>query len=161
MNQIASKIRSVSSGKLLTVPGLVAEPARRLEQHDDNGGDNQIWNLLDEPSTNDAYRLYVQSGNALALDAEASGRLDHTAVIVWYDRHTANQYWILDPIDINTGRFVIFPSYFGPLVEYALVMDVTGGSDDNGAPIQLFHPNGGQNQQWELVVTDIFHDPPA
>jgi len=40
------KLRSRASGKVLDVPGRSADPGALLQQYSDNGGNNQLWQLI-------------------------------------------------------------------------------------------------------------------
>jgi hypothetical protein len=133
------------------VPGSPpsSAPGVQIQQDDDQGRPIQNWNLW---QTSVGWRIQTGTTSNRYLDAFGSGRADHTRVVQWPDTGgRANQLWVFDPVHLGNGIFVIWPLY----AHGQLVLDVTGGSDDNGARIQLFHRNGGQNQQWRVEATEL------
>ena len=145
------KIRSVSSGKVLDVPGSSLDPGVQIQQFDDHGGLNQNW-ALRQAGTQFMFKIQTDTESHFVLDAEGSGRADHTRVIQWPDQDHRNQWWTFEPVPpFGSGRFVIWPGH----ADDQLVMDVTDGSGDNGAQIQLFRRHGRANQLWQVEATLI------
>jgi Ricin-type beta-trefoil lectin domain-like len=146
----SAKIRSVGSGKVMDVPGSPpsSAPGVQIQQHDDhNAFVKQSWNLY---QTSVGWRIQTGTNSNLYLDAYGSGTADHTRVVQYTDTGgRANQLWAFTPVNLGSGIFVIWPLY----THKQLVLDVTGGSDENGARIQLFHPTGRRNQQWRVEAT--------
>ena len=148
------KIINVGSGKVLDVPDSSPNAGVQIQQFHDNGGANQHWGLLPDPSG--AYKIFSVAHSNLYLDVRDALTTNHAVVQQYTNVQANNQLWIFAiTLPIN-GVFSISPANAPNKV-----MDVTGGSKSDNALIQLFDPNGGANQMWQLVVIDLQSDLPG
>jgi hypothetical protein len=150
------KIINVGSGKVLDVPGSSPNAGVQIQQFHDNNGANQHWGLLPDPSG--AYKIFSVAHSNLYLEVRGASTANHAVVQQNTNVQANNQLWSFFFTGLGSnGVFTISP------VNTASnkVMDVTGGSKSDNALIQLFDPNGGTNQMWQLVVIDLQSDLPG
>jgi len=150
------KIINVGSGKVLDVPGSSLKAGVQIQQFHNNDGANQHWGLLPDPSTG-AYKIFsVASG--LYLDVRGASTANHAAVQQNTNIQANSQLWLFLFTGLGTnGVFTISPLNTAS----NKVIDVTAGSKSDNALIQLFDPNDGANQMWQLVVIDLQSDLPG
>jgi Ricin-type beta-trefoil lectin domain-like/TIR domain len=138
------KILAKHSGKALEVaggPSAVNDQAT-IEQGDYTGGSNQQWHFDRRP---DGAYIIIARHSGKVLDIP-SGNAQEGAIIQQFRNHNGrNQEWLVSPV--GGGLVRIATNLTGH------VLDVKGGAPatGNGVPVQLWHENGGANQEWKLV----------
>ena len=152
-----TKIVSVSSGKVLTVPGSTTQNIP-LVLDNDSGAPNQVWRWL---SIDDTWSKVVSkaSGNLLDAPDPSSGdasiiALDDgstlVAVIQCDETGSHNQHW---------SRDVISPCVFKLRVRSSQrYLEATNYPSGTNSVFQR-EASDRQDQQWHLVVVDLGAEP--
>lgn len=104
------KIRSVNSGKLLDVNGASMADGAQIIQYHDNGGQNQVWDLIStgqyanygQNNNNEVFKI-VSANSGKLLDVNGASMADGAPIIQYYDNGGQNQLWSLIPV--NNGSF--------------------------------------------------------
>ncbi|QYR23603.1 RICIN domain-containing protein [Paenibacillus sp. sptzw28] len=134
------KLLNTSSGKALDVYAGVTADGTNVQIWTDNGGDNQLWNIV--PIGEGSYKLInVRSGKA--LDVDAGGTANGTNVQIWTDNGSAGQRWKI--VANPDGSHRLISSLSGK------ALDVYAKGTADGTNVQIWTDNGGDNQKWRLV----------
>jgi hypothetical protein len=169
------KIRSVSSGKVLSVPKYQLDAGVAIWQITDEDSNYQHWrNVGWHTGAGDdelvgQYDVLQSRATGKVLDVMES-RIPETVgtpIIQWsrfqgdWRRHQ-NQLWKI--LEGQDGTFTIsshlspVPTILGTGSVYypphATVLDVPGGTSDEH-PVQLFLYNGGENQRWMIEYVEL------
>jgi hypothetical protein len=98
--------------------------------------------------------VFESRSSGMVLDVRGASFQDGAAIQQYPWNGGINQQWTLLPT--NDGNYTILSGNIIGLGNGSsdLVMDVTGASTEDGALIQLYHANGGSNQEWTLEPTD-------
>ncbi|MCW5980870.1 MAG: RICIN domain-containing protein [Bryobacteraceae bacterium] len=113
-------------------------------QYDATGADNQRWELRD---AGNGWSYIVNRMNGHALDA--TGSRDHSALRATPLRRAESQQWRTEPGP--DGSLVI-------VNRNGAVLDVSEGSRNNGARLQMFSRNNTPAQRFELRRVDAVRD---
>jgi hypothetical protein len=136
-------LENMYSYKVLDVPAFSNLPGTLIEQWSLNGGTNQQWQVV--PYNGNHYVIMNTNSNQV-LDVPDFSTSEGTLIEQWPFNGGDNQLWDLYPVYPGTNRqiFYIVNVYSG------LVLDLPGGSTDQGEYIEQWPFNGGANQQWRL-----------
>ncbi|MCH3942698.1 MAG: RICIN domain-containing protein [Atopobiaceae bacterium] len=136
--------KNVSSGKVLDVNGASSESGANVQQYSSNGTVAQQWVLSD---LGNGFRKITNAGSGKVLDV-SGGSKSSGANLQQYDPNgTAAQAFRLDACKTaSEGTFSIVAALAG-----APVLDVSGGSNDTCANIQIWTPNGTKAQSFTLA----------
>jgi len=129
-----------NSGKVLDVSGASTADGARIVQWPWTGGANQRWTVLPNPDGSVRLRS-VNSGKV--LDSPA-GSAQGAALDQSTETSSDTQWWRLVPA-ATAGYYRIVNVHNG------WCADVSGGSTADGAGVIQWAPNGGANQEWQLV----------
>lgn len=137
------------AGKSLDVAGGRVDDGTLIQQWDSNGSPAQQWFIdpCGTPDHPDEVRLIaVCSGRVLDI---AGGGGPGTQLIQYPWNGTENQRWRIvprgdGPVAIHSAR----RTHQGK----PLVLDVGGNRPDNGVPIVVWTPHGGDNQFFGLAA---------
>lgn len=133
-------ITNAKSGRVLDVSGGSKSAGTNVQQYASNGSWAQKWIIV--PCDNGTYKICSALDENLVLDLSGGSTSDCANVQVYSDNGTAAQrFRLYTSFEAAKGRSVddrtaVLQSSNG------LVADVTGGSDANGAAIQLYSANG-------------------
>lgn len=149
------------SGLVLDVSGGSAQSGTNVQQYASNGSAAQKWIAVKD---GDSIKLVSALDPSICLDIAGGNTSNGTNVRTWSDNGTIAQRWTffnlnvqreqLDALaqqnadNIADGRYVLALGVGG-----AKVLDVNGGSKDNGGNVQSYVSNMTAAQQW-----DISHD---
>jgi hypothetical protein len=129
---------------------LYSNPNGAIEQQNSTQGVFQLWSIT--PSGNGFFKLSVpslnQPGAMLSLDVGNGGLTSGTQLIVQPSNQSSSQLWSLIQNPERPGVFRIAPAD-----DEKLTMDVAGGVENPGTPIQLYPaqaPFASTNQEWHL-----------
>ena len=143
-------IRSVASGKVLDVKGGSLEDLAPVIQFESHGGPNQRWKFVVFPLDSDNCLCHIVSlASEKSLDVESLS-LDNGARIVQFgppevELQLRTQLWKLVLAGISSaGPHGVRSNRTGR------VLDVSGGSLEEGAAIIQFRDHGGPNQRWRF-----------
>jgi hypothetical protein len=157
------KITSVWSGKVLDIPGFSQDNGAKLQQFDDNGGNNQQWQLVLVnviPTGQPPLIATIQSVSS-GLVMSTNGAANDGAPVVQEVGVGGNGFlvlagsssdWATDPVDGGYFQVRFLPS--------GKVLDDPGLSDVP-TPLQQFTPNGGPNQRWAFISVGDLGDFPV
>ncbi|MBV8554669.1 MAG: RICIN domain-containing protein [Planctomycetaceae bacterium] len=152
-----TKIVSVSSGKVVTVPGPTTLNIP-LELDNDTGAPNQVWRWV---SVDDTWSKVVSkaSGNLMDAPDAVSGDApiitladgsNQAAVIQCDDTKSPNQHW---------ARDVISPCVFKLRVRSSQNSLEAPNYPSGTIPVIQKGASESQDQQWRLVLVDLGEEP--
>lgn len=142
------EIMNVNSGKYLDVAGGGQKIRTNVAQYEKNNTDSQKWIIKD--AGNGYYRI-ISKCNNLSLDVE--GNLISNAggnVQVYYAKDIAGQKFKF----IKTGAVPNDTYEIETTLAPNRVLDVAGGSKDNGANVQLYYANNSDAQKFIFECID-------
>jgi len=135
------QIVNVETGKLLGIENESFNDSAQVQQYEDNGSKDHIWQLEE-----DGYNLFrirsYYSNNVLGVDRES--KVDNALIKVAVENGTPDHVWQF--IDTGGGQFQIKNMNSG------LLLGVSGESSINGANIVQFHDNGTRDHLWKVIV---------
>ena len=134
-------LKAKHSNKFLQVAD--GNAGTRIRQQDGNGSTNQIFKL--EVVDGSLYRMISQFSNKV-MDANGAGTGSGTTVNQHDWANSAQQKWRLEAY--GDGTYKLAPSYSN-----ALVADVEGPGQDNGAGLHLWSPYGGDSQRFYVQTS--------
>lgn len=137
-------ITNSASGKALEIYANQERDGTPIDQWDANGGVNQRWRLLKRPSSG---RIYLRSElDHRMLDVSGGSSQPGTPAISYSLTGGNNQGFYLcaadDTIPVNKPVKIVSHQKAG------MVFDIVGNSRANGALLDLYRWNGGENQQF-------------
>ena len=149
------------SGLVLDVSGGSAQSGTNVQQYASNGSAAQKWIAVKD---GDSIKLVSAIDPSICLDIAGGNTNNGTNVRTWVDNGTIAQRWTFFNLDVQReqldalaqqnagniadGRYVLALGVGG-----TKVLDVNGGSKDNGGNVQSYTSNMTAAQQW-----DISHD---
>jgi hypothetical protein len=143
-------IFSVKSGKALDCQGGLKQGGQII-QLTPNGEAPQQW--VYDPET----KTIKSTTQNLVLDVKGGNLKPGGEVIAWPPNNGPNQKWELTPTakagkeDKVKGRFIVQVAS-----NPGLVLDVSGGSVENGGKLIIGSPDGGDNQKFKFKKKGIF-----
>ncbi len=141
-------IKSVYSGKYLDVAWSGQADGTNVQQWTANGYDCQKWIIV---ACNGGYSL-ISACNLKALDVEWGAAESGTNVQIWTINNLASQTFTFD-----TPQVVLPNGYFSlaSAIDQNYVLDIANASTDDGANLQLYSHNGGDNQVFYLAYDAV------
>lgn len=119
------RITSQISGKCLDIYGASSENGTNAVQWENNGGDNQQWQILDGGG---GYYKLVARHSGQCLDVYGESQRNGAQVAQWPDNGQDNQRWHLDALP--NGGYTLTAKHSG------LVLQLAGNSLADGALVQ-------------------------
>jgi hypothetical protein len=137
-------IVSRRSGKALTSTGDAGAPIQQFTQGDNDA--SQFWTLEPTPpETTEDFRIHPFLAPDLAITVNRNPGDDPTQPApLDLDANAAGEVW-------RISRIADPPYFFLLEGSNDLLMDVPGGSGDDGVTVQVFTRNENQNQQWTFL----------
>ena len=131
--------------QVLDIAGASTANCARLEVYESHMADNQIFRFERDDDTGFYKVTCVGSGKVLDND---NRNVSNGAAVLQYDSTGAlNQRWIVQREGSGLSiRSAIDPSY---------CIDLAGGGASNCAKAEMYRYNGGANQRFSLVSTNI------
>ncbi|MCH3942148.1 MAG: RICIN domain-containing protein [Atopobiaceae bacterium] len=138
-------IYSAVSGLALDVAGAGMASGTNVQVYEANGTKAQLWDFLKDENGSFALRSVL---NGLMLDVSGGGTANGSNVQVYSSNGTAAQLWTLSRVasTIASGVYTVKSA-----VNAGMVLDVAGGSVDDGAAVQLYASNGSSAQKWDVA----------
>lgn len=146
------------SGLVLDVFGGSAQSGTNVQQYASNGSAAQKWIAVKDGVS---IKLVSALDPSICLDIAGGNTSNGTNVRTWSDNGTIAQRWTFFNLDVQReqldvlaqqnagniadGRYVLALGVGG-----AKVLDVNGGSKDNGGNIQSYTSNMTAAQQWDV-----------
>jgi len=148
-------IISLASGKALTVADDV--DGARIQQKFHVSGQvgtlpGQAWTLVPVGPTTGVFKI-VSVLTGKLLDVRRSSTEDHAEILQYHGNGGANQHWQLELMDPPATQFAftIISEHSGKVLDVPL-----DEIEEDGAFIQQYTFNGGQNQRWILAFAPPF-----
>ena len=138
------KIVATHSAKALDVQNGGINIGTNIDQYDQNGTDNQFWYFKD---CGNGYYSIISKANGLYLDI-AGGAIGNCGanVQLYYSNNSDAQQFKLEHVNIvESGTYEIETK-----LNSNMVVDVSGGSYDNGANVQLWTADNVNQQKFIL-----------
>lgn len=134
------------TGKVLDVSSGIAANGTNVQQWDSNGTWSQKW----IPLRNDDGSITLLSAlsEEYVLDLSAGQTSNMTNVQIYSANSTDAQKFVFRPAPdlVEDGTYVISSA-----INRNMVLDVQGGSEEDGANVWLFESNGSNAQKWEIA----------
>ena len=136
-------IRSLSSGKTLSVGGIQVAKGAGVVQWDDNGTSNMRWKI--ESNADGTYSI-VSKDTGLYLDYAADSAAVGASFVVWERTGASKQtFSIQQAFSFEDGYYTLSPQ-----ASSSMYVDVNGGSKITGTNTILWQKNGGFSQKYYL-----------
>lgn len=140
-------VRALHSGKALDSDLGNVVPGAKVIQWDDCSSLNQRWRI--DVAADGSWTL-VNAANGLALDVSGGSASDGAVVQTWTPNGTAAQSWVANPVtSLIPNGYVSVTS----MLPGKRVLDVSGGSLDEGANAQTWEWNATAAQRWLVRST--------
>lgn len=136
------KIVSEGTGKVLDVSGGSSAWGTNVQQYRWNGTASQCWRFIDAGNG----KYYIQSKLGTVLDIANGSIYGGNNVQTYMLNETNAQKWKLSKLnyaDIAEGTYTIQTA-----LSSNRVLDISGGSVDNGANVQIYSSNGTAAQKF-------------
>ena len=133
------KLDNVNSGLLLGVQDVSTAAGAQVQQYQDNGTNDHLWELIDSGSGFYTLRN-INSGLLLGVDGAATS--DSALIKQQAPDGAPDQRWQF--IDRGNGQFLVENQHSG------LVLGVDQESHAGGANVVQFHDNGTSDHLWQL-----------
>lgn len=139
------QIVNVHSGLSMDVFGGGTNAGAKVIQFTYHNGFNQLWAFV----ADGANFQIINFNSGLVLDVSGGSKSPGAPVIQFTNLNGPNQQWQLlpSPSSCFSGGVCQMKN-----VNSGLVMDVSGGSTANAAPVIQFTNLNGPNQQWTIVA---------
>ncbi len=144
-------ITNLRSGKALDISGGVAANGTNVQQYEKNDTLSQKWEILEDK---DGGRMIVSALDSnLVLDVAGGNKKNGANVQVYEMNYTASQAWTIapvqtsDPIALNAKKSYTIHS----ALDTNMVLDISGGSTESGANLQLYTANDTDAQSFKFV----------
>ena len=140
-------ITNLKSGKLLEVSSAAPVLSANVQQGDISSSDTQKWAITD--NGDGTYKI-ISKATGLVLDIANASKQDCANVDAYVDNGTAAQKFVFvskkEEKTIEDGDYVVVSSLSG-----GKVLDITDGSQSNGALVQLYQSNGTAAQSFHFT----------
>lgn len=141
------------SGKSIDIQRGAFTNGTNVQQFSNNDSRAQKWDIVPDGKTvtvgSATYSTYVikcTENNSYAMDVSGGNGASGTNVQIYSVNGTNGQRWVFIPKDpVPLGTYLIRSA-----LDTNAVLDVCGASSANGANIQLFGENDGNNQIWRV-----------
>jgi hypothetical protein len=133
-------IHNINSIKVIDVPGW-AQTDAELWQYDYTGGQNQVWWITNDGTTDFEY-TFKNDWSWKCIDVWGASVLPGTHILQYTCQYGDNQKWLLNPVYPFSYNIVSKSS--------GLCLDVEGSSLENGAFLIQNTCNGSDSQKWFL-----------
>lgn len=137
------------SGKVVDICGGADADGTNIWQYDENGTDAQKWEIL--PAGDGAYYILAKK-NGKVIDVQYASMQNGTNVWLYSQNGTnAQKFNFLksgDNVSIEDGVYTIVSK-----LDDQKVLDISGGSMDSGANLQLYENNGTDAQKFIITKT--------
>ena len=137
------------SGKVVDICGGADADGTNIWQYDENGTDAQKWEIL--PTGDGAYYILAKK-NGKVIDVQYASMQNGTNVWLYSQNGTKAQKFNFlksgDNVSIGDGVYTIVSK-----LDDQKVLDISGGSMDSGANLQLYENNGTDAQKFIITKT--------
>lgn len=142
-NEGYAYIESLVSGKVLDVSGGSSVPGTNVQQYDKNFSAAQKWVFAS--NGNGAYRILSALFPGLVLDVAGGSTASGANVQIYSYNASAAQMWTFRKIEefLDEGYYIITSK-----VNSSKVVDISGGSHDDSARVQIYEYNQTFAQKW-------------
>ena len=140
------KIMAIHSGKVLDVANAGKENLTNVWQHEDNGTDAQQWIIKE---AEDGYCYIISKCNGLYLDVNGGSSANGTNVQMYEGHGGASQKFKLEKVAEKTVENGTYKIVTG--VNNKSVLDIAGGSRENGANLQIWQDSEVNQQKFEIT----------
>ena len=142
------EIININSGKLLDVASGGQKIGTNVAQYERNNTDSQKWIIKDDGNR---YYKIISKCNNLALDVE-NGLINNngTNIQTYFQKNIPAQRFRFEKIGVIYDDTYEIETILAP----NRVLDVAGGSKNNGANVQLYYANNSDAQKFILECTN-------
>ncbi len=156
----AFTITNLRSGKALDVAGGVAANGTNVQQYESNDTASQKWTVryadgvvVDADDAKNSFTLVSSLGEELVLDVAGGIKKNGANVQIYENNGTVSQQWGIAPvaasdvIAVNKDKSYTIHS----ALDTNMVLDISGGSTESGANLQLYTANDTDAQSFKFV----------
>lgn len=132
-------LQNLKSGKVLDVANGSTENDANLQQYASNGSAAQQFYI--SVSSRDGYASISGSNSQLCIDVANASTEDRTNIRMHFANDSPAQQWKFESVRTDAG---ISDGYYriGTALASSMVLDISGGSKENGGNLQLYDSNG-------------------
>ncbi|CAH1797243.1 unnamed protein product [Owenia fusiformis] len=127
-------IRNKMNGLVLDIESNNTEPGASIVMWTPNCSDNQLWTVENNH--------IISKLSGMAIDIEGGNPTQGTRIVTWHQEDKEWQKWSFE----GSGALV------SQLGGGTLCLDVIDQQMEPGCKVGIWNHNGGENQQWELVL---------
>lgn len=156
-----ARIVNLASGKSLDVANGTMANGTNVRQFNDNGTTAQRWTftLTGSEAVYDSehyvtYNVLSAKNSSFALDIKGGTLANKSNVQIYTANASAAQSWMFVPMEVfSSGGIYELRS----MLKTSMCVDVAGGSNANGANIQLWNHNGSNSQKFYVTEESTDH----
>lgn len=142
------EISAFNSGKALDISCGGKGNGSNVQIYNENGTDAQKW-IIRDAGQGYYYIITANSGNYLDI---RNGDISNGQNVQMYSPNGSNAQKFKF-ISVASTNILAGPYYFESALNYDYVIDIAGGSKNNGANTQLYRKNGTSAQKYYLYGT--------
>ena len=144
-------IKNVNSGKMLDVANGQTERGTNVWQWTSNSTDAQKWVIL---KTSDGYYNIISKLSGIHLEVEGSKCINGTNIQINFSSNAKNQKFKF--IETKVGTKTISNGTYEITTRIAsnMLLDVSGGSINDGANVQIWADANEKQQKYEVTYID-------
>lgn len=149
-NLKAYTIKAFHSDKVLDVAGAGRTNGTNVQQYKSNKSAAQQWIIQ---KTNDGYYYLISKCNYLFLDVNGGSTKKGTNIQMYEPNNTKAQKFKFQKINNITGNKVLEDGIYkiSSALNSKKVLDISGGSHNNGANLQLWNSDNVQQQKFQIT----------
>ena len=139
---------NIQSNKVLDVNGGNVYNGNNVQQFQSNGTLAQKWRI---DSVNGVYKISSALNKNYVLDLFNADSKNGSNIQIYQSNNTKAQRWIFNPYNFKS-EYSVLPGVYtiSSAVNSGQVVDVSNGSTDNGANIQIYENNDSGAQIWKI-----------
>lgn len=149
-----STIMNVKSGKYIDVSNGQYKAGQNIWQYEKNNTDAQKWKIVKDGS---GYRILSSHNNYLALDLYSANPCDGGNINLFTSNATPAQKFNIISIHKQNGEDINGDYYINFTNATTKVIDVSGGSVNDCANVQVYDGNASGAQQWRILTDSTNH----
>ncbi len=134
------QLRNENSGKLMGVDHELQTNSANVQQYEDNGSRDHLWQFVSAPG---GWNKIRNLNSGLLLGVAGMSTADSANIVQFEDNGTDDHLWRVE--DRGSGKFVIRNKHSG------LLAGVDGMSTANSANVVQFEDNGTQDHLWTIL----------
>ena len=150
-------ITAYNSGKVITAESEKKKTGTNIKQYEYLNKDTQKWIIVEKAPN---IFSFICVANGLYLDANGAVANNGTNIQLWSQNNSGAQDFRLKKMGLPNQKKLNLENgiyYIKSAINNDMVLDVSWGSNENGANIELWKNNKGLNQRFEIEYQDGYY----